>query len=121
LNNKSANGCSAIFGKVAIEYLINKENRKVVDDLFALGITFAPPEPPVVNGILKGESFTITGSFPNISRSKLKEDLIAMGAKVTGRITRKTTGVFVGENPGSTYQKALDRGLKIFRDLNHLK
>ena len=45
--------------------------------------------------------------------ANILEDL---GAKVTSSVTKNTTGVIVGDKPGSKYDKALKLGVKIYKE-----
>lgn len=54
----------------------------------------------------KGETWVLTGSFVNIKRSEAKNKLEELGAKVSGSVSKNTTKVVVGENPGSKEKEA---------------
>ena len=62
---------------------------------------------------LEGLTFVLTGELKAFTRSDLKEKLEVLGAKVTGSVSKKTSYVVVGENPGSKYDKATKLGVKI--------
>ena len=55
----------------------------------------------------------ITGTLERRSREEAKAALEAQGAKVTDSVSKKTTGVIVGENPGSKLDKARKLGVEI--------
>ena len=48
----------------------------------------------------------ITGTLESMSREEARAALEALGAKVSDNVSKKTTGVFVGESPGSKVAKA---------------
>lgn len=56
---------------------------------------------------LEGLTVVVTGTLENHTRDGAKEALQALGAKVTGSVSKKTSFVVVGENPGSKYDKAM--------------
>ncbi|MFI8103679.1 NAD-dependent DNA ligase LigA [Streptomyces sp. NPDC086023] len=56
---------------------------------------------------LEGLTVVVTGTLASYTRDGAKEALQARGAKVTGSVSKKTSFVVVGENPGSKYEKAM--------------
>jgi DNA ligase (NAD+) len=55
----------------------------------------------------------ITGTLERRTREEATEALEAKGAKVTGSVSKKTTGVIAGESPGSKLAKAQQAGVPI--------
>ena len=49
----------------------------------------------------------VTGTLQSYTRDGAKDALAARGAKVTGSVSKKTSFVVVGDNPGSKYDKAV--------------
>jgi len=62
---------------------------------------------------LDGMIFVLTGKFPNLTRDEVKQKIENAGGKVTESVSAKTGYVVMGENPGSTLQKAEKLGIKI--------
>ncbi|MGV9338962.1 NAD-dependent DNA ligase LigA [Streptomyces sp. NPDC003688] len=56
---------------------------------------------------LEGLTVVVTGTLENFTRDGAKEALQTRGAKVTGSVSKKTSFVVVGDNPGSKYDKAM--------------
>ncbi|WP_329455506.1 NAD-dependent DNA ligase LigA [Streptomyces sp. NBC_01497] len=56
---------------------------------------------------LEGLTVVVTGTLEHYTRDAAKEALQTRGAKVTGSVSKKTSFVVVGENPGSKYDKAV--------------
>ncbi|EFL17788.1 NAD-dependent DNA ligase LigA [Streptomyces sp. C] len=65
---------------------------------------------------LEGLTVVVTGTLQNHTRDGAKEALQSRGAKVTGSVSKKTSFVVVGDNPGSKYDKAVQLGLAILDD-----
>jgi len=59
----------------------------------------------------KGKTVVLTGTMSE-SRGKIKEMLEALGAKVSGSVSKKTDYVIYGEDAGSKYDKAVSLGVK---------
>ncbi|MEU8958141.1 NAD-dependent DNA ligase LigA [Streptomyces sp. NPDC048518] len=56
---------------------------------------------------LEGLTVVVTGTLEHYTRDGAKEALQSRGAKVTGSVSKKTSFVVVGDNPGSKYDKAM--------------
>jgi DNA ligase (NAD+) len=56
---------------------------------------------------LEGLTVVVTGTLENHTRDGAKEALQGLGAKVAGSVSKKTSFVVVGDNPGSKYDKAV--------------
>ncbi|WP_046776248.1 NAD-dependent DNA ligase LigA [Streptomyces yangpuensis] len=65
---------------------------------------------------LEGLTVVVTGTLQNHTRDGAKEALQSRGAKVTGSVSKKTSFVVVGDNPGSKYDKAVQLKLSILDD-----
>jgi DNA ligase (NAD+) len=96
------------------EWFADADNRALVEELRALGLRFEladedrPPEGP-----LTGSQYVITGTLESMSRDEARVALEALGAKVSDNVSKKTTGVFVGESPGSKVAKAQKAGVPL--------
>jgi DNA ligase (NAD+) len=62
---------------------------------------------------LDGKTFVITGTLPTFSRDDAKELIESHGGKVTDSVSKKTSYLVLGEEPGSKYEKAKSLGVKI--------
>ncbi|MET9430733.1 NAD-dependent DNA ligase LigA [Streptomyces sp. NPDC003036] len=62
---------------------------------------------------LEGLTVVVTGTLQNYTRDGAKEALQSRGAKVTGSVSKKTSFVIVGDNPGSKYDKAMQLKLPV--------
>ena len=58
----------------------------------------------------------ITGTLESFTRDEAAAALASLGAKVSDNVSKKTTGVFVGENPGSKVAKAEKAGVPILSE-----
>ncbi|GAB1470458.1 NAD-dependent DNA ligase LigA [Chloroflexota bacterium] len=64
-------------------------------------------------GAFSGLTFVVTGTLPNFSRDDAKEFIEGNGGKVTDSVSKKTSYLVLGENPGSKFEKAKSLGVKI--------
>ncbi|MCM9081981.1 MULTISPECIES: NAD-dependent DNA ligase LigA [Streptomyces] len=65
---------------------------------------------------LEGLTVVVTGTLQSHTRDGAKEALQSRGAKVTGSVSKKTSFVVVGDNPGSKYDKAMQLKLAVLDD-----
>jgi len=96
-------------------FFLQDKNREVVDKLLELGLTWPAIEAPVEGQSLplEGKTVVLTGSLSQLGRSEAKAALQALGAKVTGSVSKKTDILFAGEAAGSKLTKAQDLGIEI--------
>lgn len=96
-------------------FFSQEKNREVVDKLLELGLTWPAIEAPVEGQSLplEGKTVVLTGSLSQLGRSEAKAALQALGAKVTGSVSKKTDILFAGEAAGSKLTKAQDLGIEI--------
>jgi DNA ligase (NAD+) len=99
------------------EWFADAENLRLVGELKELGLRFeAGAEERPVEGRLSGSTYVITGTLENYSRDEARKALEALGAKVGDSVSKKTTGVVAGENPGSKLAKAEQLGVPVLDD-----
>jgi DNA ligase (NAD+) len=97
-----------------VEWFADEENRRLVQELRELGLRLALAESERPReGPLTGQTYVITGTLANRSREEAKAALEALGAKVTDSVSKRTSGLVVGESPGSKLEKARKAGVPI--------
>jgi DNA ligase (NAD+) len=99
------------------EWFGDPENLALVGELRGLGLQLALAEderPP--EGRLTGSQYVITGTLESWTREEARSALEALGAKVSDSVSKKTTGVVVGESPGSKAQKAEKLGVPVLAE-----
>ena len=100
--------------ELVAEWFAEEENVALVRELEALGLTMSSGEAErPVEGPLTGRQYVITGTLEGFTRDEAKEALEGLGAKVSDSVSKRTTGVIVGESPGSKVAKAQKAGVPI--------
>lgn len=97
-----------------------RDNVKLLKDLSKVGVQIEKYLPKVKSQKLRGEIFVFTGELESMSRDKAKERVEELGAKAVDSVSKKTTIVVVGENPGSKLEKAKKLGIKIINEKEFL-
>ena len=105
-------------GKVTAEAIYEffraPHNIEVLDALLEAGIHW-----PVVDAGAKadlplaGETWVVTGTLGSMGRDEAKDKLVALGAKVAGSVSAKTTRLLAGEKAGSKLDKATSLGVTV--------
>jgi len=94
-----------------VEWFADEANQALVAELWPLLQVREEELPP--DGPLTGKQYVITGTLEGYSREQARAALEALGAKVSDSVSKKTTGVIVGESPGSKAAKAEKAGVPI--------
>ena len=95
-------------------FFASADHRKVIARLQEEGVKWPDVARPSVAGQpFAGMTFVITGTLESMSREEAQEALIALGAKVSGSVSRKTRYVVAGADPGSKLKKANELGVEV--------
>lgn len=106
-----------IIAKSIFEYFSIEENLKIIEKLKEHNLNTEYIGGNVVENVnFKDKTFVLTGTLSSYSRDEAGEIIISHGGKVTNSVTKKTSVVLVGENPGSKYDKAKELGIIIWNE-----
>ncbi|WP_457642777.1 NAD-dependent DNA ligase LigA [Persephonella sp.] len=103
------------------DFFHNEENLKVLYQLKELGVQTCRETAEKVEHILDGKTFVFTGTLHCCSRETAQEIVEKLGGKATGSVSRKTSYLVVGENPGSKLRKAEQLGVQIINEEGFIK
>ncbi len=106
-----AAGLGEATARGVVEYLAKTEVRAELAALQGVGERWNGGSP--VGGALAGQAVVVTGRLARWTRKQVEEKLSAAGARVMADVTRETTLVVAGENPGSTLARARARGVEV--------
>lgn len=101
--------------KSITDYFSNENNLKLIDELKQIGINMNYLGSDN-NNSLEGKTFVLTGTLPTLSREEAKKMIENRGGNVSSSVSKKTSFVVLGENPGSKYEKALELEIKILNE-----
>ena len=108
--------------EIVVEWFADDQNLALVQELRELGLRFeVGEEDRPAEGPLTGSTYVVTGTLESMSREEATSALEAKGAKVTGSVSKKTTGLVVGEEPGaSKLTKAQREGVALLTEADLL-
>ncbi len=97
------------------EYFHNEDNKALINKLKELGLNMEYLGDDKELSEFSGKTFVITGTLSQ-GRDEIKEKIESVGGKVSDSVSKKTSYLVLGENPGSKYNKALTLGVKIIHE-----
>ncbi|WP_299185782.1 NAD-dependent DNA ligase LigA [uncultured Psychrobacter sp.] len=104
----------AITAELIHEFFRAPHNIEVITALTEAGVHWDKVEQVASEGLpLDGQTWVITGALDSMARDEAKAKLQALGAKVSGSISAKTTALLAGDKAGSKLTKAEKLGVKI--------
>jgi DNA ligase (NAD+) len=107
-------GIGPTIAESVVRFFADARNREEVERLGELGLHWEPsPEPDAAGSdVLADLAFVVTGTLSE-SREAIKDRITGAGGKVTTSLSKKTSYLVAGENPGSKVAKAEKLGVEI--------
>lgn len=98
-------------------------NREVIQALRDLGVHWPAQKAraAAAEGPLTSKTFVLTGTLESMSRDQAGDRIAALGGKVTGSVSKKTSYVVAGAEAGSKLTKAQELGVEILDEAAFLK
>ena len=98
----AVDGVGPIIARSVHEFFRQDANRAVVEKLRAAGLNFDGPERPDVPQTLAGMSVVVTGTLEGFTREQIEDAIKSRGGKSPGSVSKKTTAVVLGRDPGQS-------------------
>ncbi|TSC56711.1 MAG: DNA ligase (NAD+) [Parcubacteria group bacterium Greene0714_21] len=95
-------------------------NQKLINELLRVGVRIENAKLKVKSQKLEGLTFVLTGELRGLSREKAKEKILLLGGNISESVSKKTSYLVVGENPGSKFTIAKKLGIKILSEQEFL-
>jgi DNA ligase (NAD+) len=99
-----------------VEFFSEPANRQLIKKLEKAGVRPTAEKRVVKSNTLAGKSFVFTGGLANRSREEAAEIVKQHGGSVLSSVSKKTSYVVVGTDPGSKYDKAKELGVTILSE-----
>ena len=115
-----------VVAKHVVNFLSEEHNQQVIDELLSPEINIHWPEvqvivPEEIDSPFSGKTVVLTGSLSVLSRDEAKDRLTALGAKVSGSVSKKTDLVIAGEAAGSKLAKAQELGIAVIDEAEMIR
>ena len=106
-------GVGPTIAKAVADWFASPRAAEIISRWRAAGVRMEEEAADEGPRLLEGVTVVITGSLTGYSRDEAAEAVQSRGGKVTSSVSKKTSFVVVGENPGSKYDKALSLKIPI--------
>ena len=114
----------AIGPKIAesiVAFFQKDRNRSIIERLEQAGVTLKESEDKQKDLRLKGLQFVLTGTLESLTRNEAETRIKTLGGSIGSSVSKKTTCVVAGTDPGSKLEKARKLGIKIIDEDEFLK
>ncbi|MBZ5727188.1 MAG: NAD-dependent DNA ligase LigA [Acidobacteriia bacterium] len=98
------------------QFFREPRNQELVERLRQAGLAFTYQLKRPQDGPLKGLTFVLTGTLPHLTRDDAKKLIETAGGKVIGSVSKKTSYVVAGDDPGSKFDKAQQMGVPVVNE-----
>jgi DNA ligase (NAD+) len=97
-------GIGPTIARAWVEWVAEDENRALLDKFRQGGVRMEDPEPEAgeVSDVLAGMTLVVSGTLTGFSRDDAQYAITSRGGKATGSVSKNTTALVVGENPGAS-------------------
>lgn len=112
----AVDGVGPVIAESVRRFFGEEPNRQIVEKLREAGVNLEGPagaERPAEGPDLSGVTVVLTGGLSGRTREEATAELAARGAKVTGSVSKKTSYVVAGQDPGSKLAKAEQLGVTV--------
>ena len=107
-------GIGPTIAEAVAGFFAEPRNRKLVARLAKAGLRMDEPVTSSATGPFLGQTFVLTGTLPTLSRTEATALIEGAGGAVTGSVSKQTTAVIAGEEPGSKLEKAKQLGVAVW-------
>lgn len=114
-NFDDIDGVGEIVSQSVVQWLSQASNQKFVKDLISAGVKVMA-EPKRATGKFSGTTWVFTGTLESMSRDEAGAKVAKLGANVTNTVSKNTSYVVVGAEPGSKATKAKKLGVTILSE-----
>jgi DNA ligase (NAD+) len=101
-------------------FFADATNRRLIDRLATAGVVIREEGAADGPGPLAGNSFVLTGTLSALTRDQAKDLILRLGGRITGSVSKKTSYVVVGDEPGSKADDARRLGVAILDEAGFL-
>lgn len=104
-----------------VDWFADSENLALIERLSAAGVNMQGSFVEKESNIFEGKTFVLTGTLPDYTRDEAKLIIEKHGGKVSGSVSKKTSYLLCGADPGSKYDKAVSLGVTVLSQDDFMK
>lgn len=112
-------GIGPIIAEAVVHFFAEQRNQELIARIKGFGLD--PREPEAGGGPLSGQRYVLTGTFPTLSRTDAQKLIESAGGRVASGVSKKTTAVVAGVEPGTKLDKARTLGVDIIDEKELLR
>ncbi len=116
---EAVEGVGGVVAQSIIDWFSDAENAREVDGL--LEYIRIQKVSGTIKNTLSGKTFVLTGTLSGMSRDVAKARIKSLGGKVTSSVSKETSYVVAGADPGSKYDNAIKFGVEILDEVGFQK
>jgi DNA ligase (NAD+) len=105
-------GVGPAIAEAVAGFFAEPRNRKLIERLEKSRLTMQEAAEATGPRPLADQTYVITGTLPTLSRQQAKDLIEAAGGHVSDSLSKKTTALVVGADPGSKLEKAKSLGVE---------
>lgn len=109
-------GVGATIADSIVEWFAQDWHRAIIEKWGKVGVNMVNQKTASLPQTLAGLTFVVTGSLESFSRDEISEVIAAHGGKTSSSVSKKTSYVLVGSDPGSKLAKALELGVPVIAE-----
>jgi len=110
-----------IMAQSVVNFFSDSGNRALVQKLQSLGVSLEGMSGKLDKQILAGKTFVITGTLPDMTRNEAKELITRSGGRVSSSVSKKTSYLLAGAEPGSKLASARKKEVPVITKEEFLK
>lgn len=108
-----------VIAKSVVDYFNDPNRKGIVEELIDIGVNTKYLGGEITsNSEFEGKTFVLTGSLTLFTREEATAIIESLGGKTSSSVSKKTSAIIVGENPGSKYEKAKQLEIPIWTEEN---
>ncbi len=112
---RAIEGLGEVVAEAVADFFSEPHNEEVLDRLLEQ-VTVEPMEAVAATSPVAGKTIVFTGSLERMTRDEAKARAEALGAKVTGSVSKKASLVVAGPGAGSKLAKAIEFGIEVISE-----
>ena len=109
-------GLGDVIAQSVVDYFSDRTAQPLLDALTAAGVALDEPRAATASEALKGRTVVITGTLPTLSRADATARIEAAGGRVTSSVSKATSFVVAGDDPGSKLARAQELKIPILKE-----